>query len=497
MGRPPRVSLPGQSALPGTGLIRGKLSPGRLPNGIVPRPALLERLSGGGHHALTLVSAPAGFGKTTLISEWASGSTSVAWVSLDKGDTDPARFWAHVIAALATAEPHVGTTSLAAVNARPEEIETYALPRLLDELPHDGPDLAIVLDDYHLAETGQLNSTLDAFIHYRPARIQLVISTRSDPALGVARLRASGSLVEIRAGDLRFDEREVATFLRTMGVEGLSAREKRSLAERTGGWPAPLRLLALLIPERDRGRYFASLTRVNRPVVDYLATDVLDLLGPEVGEFVVRTSMLGRMNAALCDAVVDTTGSGAILAELERSNLFVSVDDTGEWYQLHHLFAEVLRLELARTRPELVPGLHLRAARWFEDAGELETATAHAIASRDLDVATRLVALQASPFASGGRWATVRGWLSELSWPEAQADPELAFIRATAAGFVHDLAPTSSGHSSASTTSTRRKRRRAGRSSPRPRRTGRGWPSPASARSSTCAGGTARPGTLS
>lgn len=439
MGRPPRVSRSGQSVLPGTGLIRGKLSPGRLPNGIVPRPALLERLSGGRQHALTLVSAPAGFGKTTLISEWASGSTSVAWVSLDKGDTDPARFWAHVIAALATAEPHVGTTSLAAVNARPEEIETYALPRLLDELPHDGPDLAIVLDDYHLAETGQLNSTLDAFIHYRPTRIQLVISTRSDPAVGVARLRASGSLVEIRAGDLRFDEREVATFLRTMGVEGLSAREKRSLAERTGGWPAPLRLLALLIPERDRGRYFASLTRVNRPVVDYLATDVLDLLGPEVREFVLRTSVLGRMNAALCDAVVDTTGSGAILAELERSNLFVSVDDTGEWYQLHHLFAEVLRLELARTRPELVPGLHLRAARWFEDSGELETATAHAIASRDLDVATRLVALQASPFASGGRWATVRGWLSELSWPEAQADPELAFIRATAAGFVHDL----------------------------------------------------------
>jgi LuxR family maltose regulon positive regulatory protein len=430
---------PKQSALPESGLIRSKLSPGRLPNGIVPRPTLLERLSAGHQRALTLVSAPAGFGKTTLISEWASGSASVAWVSLDKGDTDPARFWGHVIAALATTEPHVGTTSLAAVKARPEEVEKYALPKLLDELLRDGPDLAIILDDYHLAETGQLNSSIEAFMHYRPSRIQLVISTRSDPALGVARLRASGSLVEIRAGDLRFDDREVAAFLQAVGVEGLSEGEQRSLADRTGGWPAPLRLLALLIPERDRGRYLASLTRVNRPVVDYLATDVLDLLGPEVREFVLRTSVLGRMNAALCDAVVGTPGSGAILAELERSNLFVSVNDTGEWYQLHHLFAAVLRLELHRTRPELVSGLHLRAARWFEDAGDLETATAHAIASRDLDVATRLVALQASQLASAGRWATLRGWLSELSWPEAQAHPELAFIRATGASFVHDL----------------------------------------------------------
>ena len=403
------------------------------------RPALLERLSDGDRCALTLLSAPAGFGKTTLVTSWASELDSVAWVSLDRRDTDPARFWTHVIAALSAMEPHAGTTSLAAVKAHPEEVEKYALPKLLEELVRDGPRLALVLDDYHLAETGQINGTLEAFMRYRPARIQLVISTRSDPALGVARLRASGELVELRAGDLRFDDRELAAFLEGMGVDGLSEEEQRSLAERTGGWPAPLRLLALLIPGRDRAGYLESLTQVNRPVVDYLATDVLDLLEPEVREFVLRASVLGRMNAALCDAVVGTPGSGAILADLERSNLFMSVDVNGEWYQLHHLFAEALRLELARTRPELVPGLHLRAAQWMEEAGDLEIATAHAIASRDLEVATRLVALQASQLASGGRWATVRGWLSELSWPEAQVHPELAFIRATGASFRHEL----------------------------------------------------------
>lgn len=426
-------------SLSGNGLIRSKLAPGRLPSGVVSRPALLERLSKGHRCSLTLVSAPAGFGKTTLVTAWASEHSSVAWVSLDKGDTDPARFWAHVIAALAVTELRAGTTSLAAVKARPDEIANHALPKLLEEISRDGPDLAIILDDYHLAETAQINGTVDAFMHYRPARIQLVISTRSDPGLGVARLRASGELMEIRGGDLRFDEREVADFLHGVGVEGLSAEEQRALADRTGGWPAPLRLLALLIPQRDRGTYLASLTRANRPVVDYLATDVLDLLTPEVREFVLKASVLDRMNAALCDAVVDTPGSGAILADLERSNLFVSVDDTGEWYQLHHLFAEALRLELARTRPQLQAELQLRASHWFEQAGDLETATTHAIASHDLEAATRLVARQASQFASGGRWATIRGWLSELTWPEAEADPELAFIRATGASFAHDL----------------------------------------------------------
>src|SRR4051812_23005912 len=197
---------PNQLASPESGLIRSKLSPGRLPSGAVSRPALLERLNHGHGCALTLLSAPAGFGKTTLVTSWASELESVAWVSLDRRDTDPARLWTHVIAALSTTQPRAGTTSLAAVKAHPDEVEKYALPKLLEELVRDGPRLALVLDDYHLAETGQINGAIEAFMRYRPTRIQLVVSTRSDPALGVARLRASGELMELRAGDLRFDD---------------------------------------------------------------------------------------------------------------------------------------------------------------------------------------------------------------------------------------------------------------------------------------------------
>jgi LuxR family maltose regulon positive regulatory protein len=422
------------------GVIASKLAPSRLPPGVVARPALVERLRAGRGRALTLVSAPAGFGKTTLLTTWATQpGPPVAWVSLDRGDTDPARLWAHLIAALAVHEPLAGTSSLAALRGGPAEIEKVTLPKLLEELPREGPELILILDDFHLAESAGVDSAMQSFLDYRPDRVQVVVSTRSDPALGVARLRASGDLLEVRAEDLRFNDEEFAAFLSGMGQPGLSPDEQHRLVERTGGWPAPLRLLALLIPEGDHEDFLDSLTRGNRPVVDYLNSDVLGLLKPEVHDFVLRASILSQMNASLCDAVVGGSGSGAILGDLERSNLFTSVDSTGEWYQLHHLFAEALRLELARTRPKLAPRLHLRAARWFEENGDLETATAHAITSHHLPLATRLVSVQAQQLAANGRWVTVRRWLSELSWPEALADPELAFVRATAATFANDL----------------------------------------------------------
>jgi LuxR family transcriptional regulator, maltose regulon positive regulatory protein len=422
------------------GVIAGKLAPARLPQGWVARPALIECLRAGRGRALTLVSAPAGFGKTTLLTAWANQlGPRVAWVSLDRGDADPARLWAHVIAALAAHEPLAGTTSLPALRARPAEIEQFMLPRLLEEIPREGPELTLILDDFHLAESAGVDTGIKSFMDYRPDRVQVVVSTRSDPALGVARLRASGDLAEVRARDLRFDVDDFAAFLDGMGLPGLTPADQHRLVERTGGWPAPLRLLALLLPEADHEELLESLTRGNRPLVDYLNSDVVDLLTPEVHDFVLRASILGRMNASLCDAVVGTRGSGEILANLERSNLFTSADSTGEWYQLHHLFAEALRLELARTRPELVRQLHLRAAQWFEDNGDLETATTHAIASHDLALATRLVTVQAQSLDMNGRWVTVRNWLSELSWPEAQADPELAFARAVEATYDSDL----------------------------------------------------------
>ena len=296
----------------------------------------------------------------------------------------------------------------------------------------------LVLDDYHRAETPEVSALLAEFMRYRPERVQLVVSTRSDPALGVARLRAGGDLVEVRADALRFDDAEVARFFDGIGMAGLTPTEGHQLAERTGGWPAPLRLASLLMPEHGRARFIEQFSGASRHVVDYLAQDVLDLLDPQTRDFLLRVSILGRLNGSLCDAVAGTTGSGAMLADLERANLFISVDSAGEWYHPHQLFTEALRVELTRSLPTLVPVLHARAAGWLEAAGDVEAATDHAIAAHDLPIASRLVAGQLQPMSVSAR-ANIQRWLAALSWPDAQRDPELAFVRAVSTSLANEL----------------------------------------------------------
>lgn len=419
------------------GVVSAKLAPPRPPRGSVSRPALVEALREGRGRALTLVSAPAGFGKTTLLAEWVQAGPPgrFAWVTLDAGDCEPQRFWAHVVAAL----PGVGDATVAAVRSRPARIVDVALPRLYDELADGVEDVILVLDDYHRAETPEISAQLAEFMRYRPSRVQLVVSTRSDPALGVARLRASGDLVELRADALRFDEAEVARFFDGIGVEGLTSAQEQQLTERTGGWPAPLRLASLLMPSSDRAEFIDQFSGASRTVVDYLSRDVLELVEPATREFLLQVCVLGRLNGPLCDAVAQTTGSGALLADLERANLFISVDSAGEWYHAHQLFREALRVELTRTRPDLVPVLHARAAAWLEAAGDVEAATDHAIAARDVGTASRLVAGQVQPMSAGGRSANIRRWLDRLSWPAARRDPELAFVRAIAASLDNRL----------------------------------------------------------
>ena len=423
------------------GVVRAKLVPPRLPRGAVSRPSLLDTLRAGRDKSLTLVSAPAGFGKTTLLAEWEQTDllARFAWVSLDAGDCDPERFWRHVAAALSGVEPGVTDATVDAMRARPRGIGDLALPRLFDALAGGADDVVLVLDDYHRAETPEISALLAEFLRYRPERVQVVVSTRSDPALGVARLRAGGELVEVRADALRFDHAEVASFFDGIGLPRLTPTEGHQLAERTGGWPAPLRLASLLMPEHGRAAFIEQFTGASRHVVDYLAQDVLDLLDPATRDFLLRVSILGRLNGSLCDAVAGTTGSGALLADLERANLFISVASAGEWYQPHQLFTEALRVELTRTQPTLVPVLHARAAGWFEEAGDTESATDHAIAAHDVRIASRLVAGQVQPMCASGRTANIRRWLAALSWPEALRDPELAFARAVAASLANQL----------------------------------------------------------
>lgn len=432
--RPLRVDL-------GAGIIRAKLAPGRLPRGSVSRPQLLDELRRGRYRALTLVSAPAGFGKTTLLTEWfhSDPTTPVAWVTLDPSDAEPVRLWTHVIAAIAQHERAVGERSLDALQSNPDRIADAALPVLIEELAEGTDALVVILDDFHRAETSEIDAQITVFLRYRPSRVQLVVSTRSDPAVGVARLRASGDLVEVRAQDLRFDDTEVSRFFDGAGVAGLSTIDQRRLSERTGGWPAPLRLAALLMPAGDREAFIESFTGGSRQVVDYLTREVLDLLEPSTREFLLQVSVLGRLNGDLCDAVAGTTGSGALLADLEHANLFLSVDSSGEWYEQQQLFAEALRLELRRSHAGLVPMLHGRAARWFESVGDLETATEHAIEARDLVAASRLVAGQVQVMAGSGRSATIHRWVSQLSSPEAHLDAELAYARAVSAALSNRI----------------------------------------------------------
>jgi LuxR family maltose regulon positive regulatory protein len=420
-------------------LIRSKLQPPAQPAGLVPRPRLLDELRAGQGRALTLVGAPAGYGKTTLLSQWieADGDAAqFAWVTLDPADADPVRFWSYLIAALAEVAPAAGRQSLPALSRRPERLVTDALPLLLAELDEDGQRIVLILEDYHLAECPPVAESVAFFVEHRPADVQVVLSVRSDPELPLGRLRANGQLAEIRADYLRFGDGEVADFFGRAGIEDLSVAELDQLTVRTEGWPAVLRLAAILLgsPE-DRHQLVQAFTGSTRHVADYLATDVLQAVSPELRTFLLRTSVLQRLCGPLCDAVAGTERSGAILRELSHANLFICpVDNDGRWYRYHQLFSEALRVELEVAESKLVPELHARACSWFEGEGDFESATEHAIAARDAGLSAELVLRQIQPLAGAGQLATVERWLEQLSWPEALQDRNLAAARAVVAG---------------------------------------------------------------
>jgi ATP/maltotriose-dependent transcriptional regulator MalT len=420
-------------------LVRSKLAPPALPPDLVPRPRLLGELRSGQARTLTLVCAPVGYGKTTLLSQWAdadAGRADFAWVTLDREDCDPARFWTYVIAAIAAAAPGAGRRSLRELSRQPGRLLADVLPLLLDELAESDRTLVLVLEDYHLAECPAITESVAFLAERRPARLQVVISARADPRLPLGRWRANGQLAEIRADALGFGAGEVADFFDRADISGLSGAELSQLTARTEGWPAVLRLAAILIrSQQDRSEFVAAFTGSTRQVADYLTADVLQTVSPATRAFLLRTSVLRQLCAPLCDAVAGTAQSGAILRDLGRANLFISpVGVSGRWYRYHQLFSEALRLELEVTEPQLIPELHARASAWFEQEGELEPATEHAIAARDTGRAASLVMRQLQPLAGAGFLATVERWLGELSWPDALQNTELAAGRAVAAG---------------------------------------------------------------
>jgi LuxR family maltose regulon positive regulatory protein len=404
--------------------------------GSVARPRLDEQL--GRRSRLTLVSAPAGFGKTTLVGSWLAGHAAatgarVAWVSLDASDRAPEAFWTYVLTALDRAAPGTGSAGLAALGAgQPAEV---ALAAVLNELSVLPDDVVLVLDDYHLAEGPPIQAGMAFLLERLPPQLRLVISTRADPALPVARLRARGELTEVRAADLRFTDDEASAFL--AGATGLSlgVDDVAALGHRTEGWIASLQLAAISLRDReDPSGFIAGFAGDDRYVVDYLVEEVLGEESPEVRDFLLSTAVLDRLSGPLCDAVTATTGGAQMLDSLERRNLFVvPLDDRRRWYRYHHLFADMLHAHLLQERPETIPELHSRASRWYADAGQPEEAVRHALAAGDPERAADLVERAIPELRRERHESVIRRWVDELPGDVVRDRPVLA------AGFVGAL----------------------------------------------------------
>jgi LuxR family maltose regulon positive regulatory protein len=404
-------------------LLETKFYVPRSRRGLVPRPRLSERLDRGAASKLMLVSAPAGFGKTTLLTEWLAarptlpgGERLAAWLSLDRGDNDPASFWTYLISALRTVASGVGGSALALLHApQPAPVETV-LTTLLNDLAVIADDIVLVLDDYHVIDARDVQDGMAFLLDHLPPRLHLVIVSRADPALPLARLRARGELVETRAAELRFTTDEAAAYLNEMMGLQLTARDVAALEGRTEGWIAALQLAALSMQGRDDvAGFITSFAGDDRYVVDYLVEEVLQRQSDRVQAFLLRTSILTRLTGPLCEAVTGQGGGKGMLEALDRGNLFlVPLDDRRQWYRYHHLFADVLRARLLDEQPGQVQDLHRRASAWYERSGERSVAIGHALAAEDFERAAALVELAIPAMRRTRQETTVHGWLEAL-----------------------------------------------------------------------------------
>ncbi|HEY0509092.1 MAG TPA: LuxR C-terminal-related transcriptional regulator [Blastococcus sp.] len=411
-------------------LLETKLHVPRGRRGLVARPGLGECLSRGVESALTLVSAPAGFGKTTLLTEWLvtapEQGRSVAWLSLDPRDNDPAVFWTYVVAALQAVEPGVGAGAHSLLQS-PQSPSEAILSSLLNDLSGVPHDVVLILDDYHVIEAPDVQDGMTFLLDHLPPHVHLVIATRADPALPLARLRARGELVEVRVADLRFTGEEAAAYLEQVMGLVLTAGDVEALEGRTEGWIAALQLAALSMQGReDVAGFIAGFAGDDRYIVDYLVEEVLQRQSDRVRNFLLQTSVLGRLDGALCDAVTGQDGGKAMLEALDRANLFlVPLDDRRRWYRYHHLFADVLRARLSDEQPQRVRELHGRASRWCEQNGAPAEAIEHALDGGDFERAAALIELATPALRQARQEATLRRWLEALPEELFRARPVL------------------------------------------------------------------------
>ncbi len=417
----------GQPILVGT-----KLHPPSVRELTIPRERLLERLRSGSDRSLTLVACPAGFGKTTLLAAWREAEAArkpVGWLTLDEGDNDPVVLWAHAIEALRRASPAVAGSAAARTVVAP--VVDVVLPRLVNELDGQG-EITLILDDFDRLSSGAARQSITWFVEHAPPGFQLVLASRAEPILPVGTLRAHGELLELRAGDLRFTGEEADAFLNgRLGLD-LASEDVEALMEKTEGWPAGLYLAALSLQHAaDRHALVRRFGGSNRHVVDFLVTEVLQAHDPPAQALMLRTSVLERLSGPLCDAVLEQEGSAAMLDALSRSNLFlVPLDDEGGWYRFHHLFAQLLRVELERREPGLAPALHRRAYCWHRDHGTAGEAIQHAMAAEAYAEAAGLIQGHWISYANTCRYDTLLAWLRRLPGETLNGDVHLLLIQA-------------------------------------------------------------------
>jgi LuxR family maltose regulon positive regulatory protein len=403
---------------------------------LVSRTRLVERLDAALRQGLTLISAPAGFGKTSLLVDWAAHASSqalVAWVTLDRADDDPPRFWRQALAGLNAQRSGLGSSALSLVRAG-----TSGYELVVDELAADlaglERDVVLILDDYHVIESEVIHAGVSYLLNRSPRQLHVILSSRVDPPLGLARRRASGDLVELRAADLRLSDAEASELLGAVAGHTLDAAQVQAVMARTEGWAAGLQLAGLSL--RESAEPEAAISRVSgtdRFLVEYFMEEVLAVQPLETRRFLQRTSILNRLNGPLCDTVLAASGSHAMLQELERKSLFISVlDENGASYRYHQLFAEVLRHNLQRDEPDLEADLHARATAWYVANGLAEEAVEQALAGKHWLHAAGLMAGRLEGMLQHGEEVTVSRWLSALPNQVFQANGQLSVVRALA-----------------------------------------------------------------
>ena len=423
-------------------LLATKLNvPGPRP-GLVPRPRLSERLDEGLRRGLVLVCAPAGYGKTVLLAEWAQRShVPAAWLSLDGGDNDPARFWRHAIAALDRVHAGIGERVGPLLGPPAPPSFEPLVTALINELAAGpgGDGLLLVLDDYHAISSQPVHTSVGFLLEHRPPGLHVALASRADPPLALARLRARGQLTEMRAADLRFTAGEAAGLLEQTGPGpsvALPEAAVAALVARTEGWAAGLQLAALsLRGQEDVATFVAAFTGSHRYVLDYLAEEVLERQGEQVRAFLLETSVLDRLSGELCDAVTGRTGSQALLEQVERAGLFlVPLDEVRGWWRYHQLFADLLRARLQAEEPGQVAQLHRNAARWYEQHGLADEAVRHAVAAGEMTSAARLIERHFDAAHSlRGEAATIQRWLTPLPAGLVRSRPRLLLAQAVPA----------------------------------------------------------------